>query len=167
QGGQVARHRRRLRRIVRGQSRRQGGEVRLVARQEQGVVRLVRGEDRGVACLVGGEQAGVLRHGDREELTEERFGLAEHVGEQTVPRFAEECGQVRERFGDRRGVDFALGALCVRGRRGRGGRGYSPSGELSNAAVVELDRARHPGNSLLENRPGPLGPVERNVRLVN
>src|SRR5699024_8596479 len=29
------------------------------------------------------------------------------------------------------------------------------------------DRARHPGQSLSEDRPGPLGPVERDVRLVN
>src|SRR5699024_9502068 len=145
QGGQVARHRRRLRRVVRGQPCRQGREVRLVARQEQNVVRLMCGENRGVVRLVRGQDHGTLSRSQREELAEELLGLGKHVGEQTAPRLPEECGQGRERLGDGRGVHCTLGVLCVRGRRGRGGRGYSPSGELSNAAVVELDRARHPG----------------------
>ena len=117
--------------------------------------------------MVGRQHCGILHRDHGQELAVERARLRQHLREESRPGLTHGRHKGRHGLSDGRGVRRALGALCGLGRRGRSGGGYSSSGELSNAAVVELDRAGHPRQRLGEDRPGPLGPVERNVRLVD
>ena len=137
------------------------------ARSLPGVVGGQRGRQRRVVRLVGRQHCGILHRDHGQELAVERARLRQHLRKESRPGLTHSRHKGRHGLGDGRGVRRALGALCGLGRRGRSGGGYSTSGELSNPAVVELDRARHPRQSLSEDRPGPLGPVERDVGLVD